>query len=74
MAKVKFNISLEDSTKDYCQEQANKLGVSMSGFINVVIAQYRQAQESLTAMNNVEIFKKLADEIKVIGQALDDKK
>ncbi len=70
MAKLRFNIQIDESTKDYLQEQADRLGVSISGFVNVIIAQHRQQQESLKVMGNMDLFTKMLEEMKSIsGQA-----
>lgn len=60
MAKSRMNIQLEDSTKKYCVEQSEVLGISINGFINVCIAQYRQQQEALKMASD---FKPLIDQI-----------
>lgn len=59
MAKIKLNVMLEETMKDYVEEQSERLGISQSGFINVCIAQYKEQRESVSAMNNMKelIFK-----------------
>jgi hypothetical protein len=53
MSKEKFNISMEPETKEWCKQQAEYLGISLSGMINVAVAQYRQQQESVKTANNM---------------------
>lgn len=74
MSKLRFNVQLDESTKEYLQEQADRLGVSMSGFINVIIAQYRQQQESVKILGNVDLFTKMAEELKALVLATEAKK
>lgn len=63
MAKVRFGIQLEEEMKIYCMEKSQELGISMSGFLNVVLAQYKQGQESIQAMVNMKLVMKKLDEI-----------
>lgn len=50
MAKIKLNIMMEEGMKDYVEEQAERLGISQSGFINVCIAYYREQREAVQSM------------------------
>lgn len=60
MAKVKLNVMMDETMKDYIEEQSERLGVSQSGFINLCIAQYKEQHESVKAMNNLtELIKKI---------------
>lgn len=43
--KKRVIVQMEEETDKYCQEQAEMLGISKSGFINVVVAQYRQQSD-----------------------------
>lgn len=63
MAKVRFGIQLEEEMKVYCLEKSEELGISMSGFLNVVLAQYKQAQESIKAMGNMKLVMEKLEEI-----------
>jgi len=45
--KKRLIAQVELETDEYCQKQADKLGISKSGFVNVVISQYRQQNEML---------------------------
>ena len=54
MAKIKINMQMENEMKDYVEEQAERLGVSQSGFVNMCIANYKEQRESIRAMNNVK--------------------
>lgn len=54
MSKLRLNIQLEEDLKKYCQEKAQELGISMNGFINVVLVQYRQQQDSIKSMGNIQ--------------------
>lgn len=54
MAKVKFPIQVDEEVKDYIEAQAERLGVSQSGFVNLCIAQYREQREAIQGMNQVK--------------------
>lgn len=54
MAKLRLNIQLEEGMKQYCQEKSEEFGISMSGFISVVLAQYRQQQDGIKAMSDIQ--------------------
>lgn len=43
--KKRVVVQMEEETERYCQEESEKLGISKSGFINVVVAQYRQQND-----------------------------
>lgn len=53
MAKVRVIVQVDDETKQYIEEQSERLGISQSGFINFCIAQYKEQRESIAAMNNI---------------------
>ncbi len=62
MSKLRLNVQLDESFKQYCAEQAELLGISMSGFISVALAQYRQQQEAMKAMSDMTNYTKLVEE------------
>ena len=51
MAKIRLNIQMEETMKEYCKAKSEELGISISGFINVAVAQYKQQEESLKSIN-----------------------
>ena len=53
MPKLRLNVQLDESLKQYCLEQSEMLGISMSGFISVVLSQYRQSQEAIKTMSDI---------------------
>jgi acetolactate synthase regulatory subunit len=57
--KKRVVVQMEEETDKYCQQQAEMLGISKSGFINVVVAQYRQQNTVLDQLPNM--LKKLQD-------------
>jgi hypothetical protein len=63
MAKQRLNIQLEEAMKDYCMQKADELGISMNGFINVALAQYKQQDEGMKAMTGIDQLVKKIDEI-----------
>jgi hypothetical protein len=54
MAKVRLNIQMEESMKDYVEEQADRLGVSQSGFINMCVAHYKEQRDSIQAISGIK--------------------
>lgn len=54
MAKVKFPVQVEEDVKEYIEQQAERLGVSQSGFVNLCIAHYREQREAIQGMNQVK--------------------
>jgi predicted DNA-binding protein len=63
MAKIKMSIQMEEEMKDYLEDQAERLGVSQSGFINMCIANYREQRESIQAMNNMKVLANQIEEL-----------
>jgi hypothetical protein len=53
MAKLKTNIQFEENLKAWIIEQSELMGVSMSGFVNMAVSQYKQQQEALTTMQDM---------------------
>lgn len=46
MAMVKCNFMLSDEVKTWYKEEAEKVGLSMSGLMSFVLAQYKKNEES----------------------------
>jgi antitoxin component of RelBE/YafQ-DinJ toxin-antitoxin module len=65
MAKIKISMQIDESMKDYVEEQSERLGVSQSGFINMCIASYKEQRESIQALNNM---KGLANQIEELNK------
>lgn len=65
MSKIRFQVQMDATTKEWCQQQADFLGVSLSGFINVAVAQYRQQQEGLTMFRDMPNILKMMEGVKV---------
>jgi hypothetical protein len=53
MSKVRLNIQFEEDTMDWLRKQSDAYGVSISGFINIAVAQYRQQMESLKTLQDL---------------------
>lgn len=64
MPKVKLVIQVDEALKQYCQSQADAFGISLSGFVNLALAQYKNQQESLKAFENVQGLIGKLDELK----------
>lgn len=54
--KNRVNAFVSDESYKYIQDSANDLGLSISGFINLCINQYRQQSMALTGMMNFESY------------------
>lgn len=66
--KKRLNIQIEVEVDDYIQSQADMLGISKNGFINVVIAQYRQQNEVVNQIPTMmEMFQKMQSMAKLKG-------
>lgn len=68
MAKIRSNIYLEEDIKEWCQFQAEVMGMSLSAFLTMCVYQYRQSQEGLKAMQNLTMF---AEQLQDIKQVID---
>jgi len=69
--KKRLIIQVELDVDAYCQEQAELLGISKSGFINVVISQYRQQND---IMGQLPMMLKAMQETGFMGQIKGGKK
>jgi len=61
---------IEETMKEYVEEQAERLGVSQSGFINMCIANYKEQKEAIQGMNNM---KQLIYKIEELSRKADKK-
>ena len=48
--KSRFTFQLDDEIKEWCETQADKLGISISGLINVALSQYKDQTMVLSQM------------------------
>lgn len=48
--KNRFTFQLDDEMKVWCESQADKLGISVSGLINVALSQYKDQITVLSQM------------------------
>lgn len=71
MAKARCNIYLDEDVKDWCQFQAEVMGMSLSAFVTMCVYQYKQSQEGLKAMQNMTLF---ADQLQSIKEFFEDVK
>lgn len=56
---------MDETMKDYVEEQSERLGISQSGFINMCISNYKEQRESIQAMNNMKV---LANQIEQLNR------
>lgn len=61
--KLRVNVYVTEEMKSYLQEQSEALGVSISGFINVCVNNYRQQSEAVLTMSAMQ---KMIEELKSI--------
>ena len=69
--KARCNIYLDEEIKEWCQQQAEVMGMSLSAFITMCVYQYKQSQEGLKAMQNMTFF---AEQLQQIKKMFDDMK
>ena len=62
--KSRCNIYLDEDIKQWCQLQAEIMGMSMSAFITMCVYQYKQSQEGLKAMQNITVFAEQLQQMK----------
>ena len=62
--KSRCNIYLDEDIKQWCQLQAEVMGMSMSAFITMCVYQYKQSQEGLKAMQNITVFAEQLQQMK----------
>lgn len=69
--KARCNIYLDEGIKEWCQQQAEVMGMSLSAFITMCVYQYKQNQESLKAMQNITVF---TEQLQQMKKMFDDMK
>ena len=62
--KSRCNIYLDEDIKEWCQLQAEAMGMSMSAFITMCVYQYKQSQEGIKAMQNITVFAEQLQQMK----------
>lgn len=55
MAKTRINITLSDELKEWYSEKAGNYGMSVSSLMVMALAQYKEQQETIKAMGNMEL-------------------
>ena len=63
MAKCKLTISLGEQTYKLLYSYSDKLEMSISAIITMLINNYDKEQNALNIMNNAELFNKIMEEI-----------
>ena len=63
MAKVRMNISIGEQTQKLLYAYSEKLDMSISAIITMLINNYDKEQNALNIMNNAELFNKIVEEI-----------
>lgn len=54
MAKVRMNIVLDETVKEYLVKKAEQLGVSQNAVVNISLSQMKQQEEAMKAMSNIQ--------------------
>lgn len=73
MSKARCSIYLEEDIKEWCQFQAEVMGMSLSAFLTMCVYQYRQSQEGLKAMQNISIFAEQLQSMKEMFESMQSK-
>ena len=63
MAKIRMNISIGEQTQKLLYAYSEKLDMSISAIITMLINNYDKEQNALNIMNNAEFFNKIVEEI-----------
>ena len=58
MDKVATRVYFTKETKEYLDKQSEAYGMSVSGYVNMCVAQYRQQTQVLTEMMNLKEYVK----------------
>lgn len=53
-SKEKVYVYVVPEVKTYLVEQSSKYGMSISGYINMIIGQYREQKQAMDFMGNLE--------------------
>lgn len=53
MAMVKFNFMMNDEVKAWYKKEADNLGLTMSGLMSFVLAQYKKNEESRQVLSEL---------------------
>lgn len=78
MALVKCNFMLNDEVKEWYKVEGEKMGLSMSGLMSFVLAQYKKNEESrqvlaeLNQANKSVDYSILGDLLKLVQDTKDD--
>lgn len=69
MNLTRFNVQLNDQALEYLDSEANRIGISRSGMVALMLDQYRSQKETFTAFDNM---KKVMEDLEKAG-ALSEK-
>lgn len=45
--KIKFSMQMNEELKSYCEGEAKRIGISLSGFLNITAASWQQQQDAI---------------------------
>jgi hypothetical protein len=61
--KVRLILTVEESMKEYIKDQASKLGITINGFVNIAISQYKDQRDMIADLPQMlTAFAKLQEE------------
>lgn len=62
--KVRVNFNMDGELKEWAEKQAEAYGITLTGMLNIAVAQYKQQCESLSVMQQFpDLFKQLQQEL-----------
>lgn len=63
MVKKKITVTVSEELYNWCSELSESMGISVPALFVVSMSQYKQQQESIKAMGNMDILLKKLEEI-----------
>jgi hypothetical protein len=63
MIKDRMNLTLSQDLKAWYMSRAENYGMSLSGVMVMALAQYREQQQAVSAMSNVDLVMKKLNEL-----------
>lgn len=68
---VRLNVRVSKENNDYLDKKSMQTGISKSALVQIAVEQYRQQNEAVRAMNNME---KYVDQLEQIQREVSDLK
>jgi hypothetical protein len=61
--KKRLNVTVSEELYEWCANVSSSMGISVPALFVVAMAQYRQAQEGIKAMGNIDVIIKKIEEL-----------